>query len=379
MDTYRINTYDLWYCIIYPFIFLIICIIIALNIGIFGFTSIIQPEPPGLLSIPQPKSPLAPYTSIFTNFGYFTLGIVIYLIIKWGYRYSKSNSSFGLNNSSNSNSLSAILDDFIVKIWLFSFIPFVIFYVIVVITSSYTSTYTINSKTYEHFNNAATPSTDTANISKTLTAVEQVTESLRDSLDILDTATDDTCTVIKGIEQKFIDNATSPSGDGDPPSKEEAAKIKAKKLPGATKQWNRKMQDWADTHGQIPIIECFTDGSLSDLVDANQQLKDLLASAPVQRVVAQVKRLQTSELFAQKYMNDLANELTKQSEGFINLTSPPTSEDTIATSNKLIQQAKDVQAQIKNILASTSELKKNYSALNTKANDPNTVSNLAAA
>jgi hypothetical protein len=90
-----------------------------------------------------------------------------------------------------------------------------------------------------------------------------------------------------------------------------------------------------------------------------------------------VKRLKTSKLFAQKYMDDLANELTKQTEGFINLTSQPTSEDTIATSNKLVQQAKDVQAQIQSILASTSELKKNYSALNSNANDPNTVNNLA--
>jgi hypothetical protein len=265
-----------------------------------------------------------------------------------------------------------ILDDFIVKIWLFSFVPFIIFYIIIATTNAYTSSYTINQNTYEHFDN-------TPNISKTLAVVEKETESLRNSLDILDNASDDTCSVIKGIEQKFIDNITAPSGDGDPPSKAEAAKIKAKKLPSATKQWKQKQQDWADTHGQIPIIECFTEDSLSDLVDANQQLHDLLVSPPVQRVAAQVKRLQTSELFAQKYMNDLADELAKQKEGVANPISNPTHEDTIATSNKRVQQAKDVQAQIKNILASTSQLNKNYTALNAKANDPNTVSNLAAA
>jgi len=315
---------------------------------------------------PMPEIP-AEYSTEFHYFGYL---IVLVGIVSGIYMYitHKSN-TYG---ESIRSFFDIILSNFFVQVYLFALISYVIYYIIKTTTTSYASSYTINPKTYEHFN-------DAPNISKILAVVEKETESLRNSLDTLDNATDDTCIVIKGIEQKFLDNATSPSGDGDPPSKAEAAKIKAKKLPSATKKWNRKMQDWADTHGQIPIIECFAEDSLSDLVDANQQLKDLLASAPVQRVVAQVKRLQTSSLFCQKYMDDLADELTKQTEGFINVVSPPTLEDTITTSNKLVQQSKDVQAQIKNILASTSELKKNYSALNAKANDPNTVSNLAAA
>jgi hypothetical protein len=355
MDTYRINTYDLWYGILYPIIFIVWTTLYVL----YSISKVNLAN-----DIDQTMNPL---NKAFSFLGIYLLFSTVFIAINivWNQKWKTS------------SIIDIFLKDMYVQIYVFSLIVCGIYYIIIKSIDLYQSSYTINSMTYEHFDSIATPSTDTANISKTLTAVQQVTESLRNSLDILDNATDDTCTVMKGIEQKFLDNATSPSGDGDPPSKAEAEKIKARKLPGATKQWKQKQQDWADTHGQIPVVECFTDGSLSDLVDANNQLKDLLASAPVQRVILQVKRLQTSELFAQKYMDDLANQLTRQPEGFDNLISEPTPEDTIATSNKLIQQAKDVQAQIQRILASTKELKSNYAALNAKANNPNTVNNLA--
>ena len=204
--------------------------------------------------------------------------------------------------------------------------------------------------------------------------VQQSTQSLQKSLDTLSSATDDTCSVMKGIEKRFLDNVTAPDGDGEV-SPAEAKEIKAKKLPAAQKQWNQKKQDWSDTHGQISMVECFTDGSLSELVAANQQLSDLLASAPVQRVVAQVKSLQVSSSFAQSYIDQLVAKLT--GESFINPTPDPTPEDTVATSNKLMAQAKDVQASINRILDSTNVLKTNYAKLDAKANDPNTVNNLA--
>jgi len=355
MDTYRINTYDLWYGILYPIIF-IVCVTLYVLYAISKW-NLVNNIDPNMNRLDKAFSFLGIYLLFSTIF--ITIDIV------WNQKWKTS------------SIIDLFLNDRFIQIYIFSLIVCGIYYIITKSIDLYQSSYTINPMTYEHFDSIATPSTDTAYISKTLTAVQQVTESLRKSLDTLDNATDDTCTVIKGIEQKFLDNATSPSGDGDPPSKAEAEKIKARKLPGATKQWNQKLKDWADTHGQIPIVECFDSGSLSDLVDANNQLKDLLTSAPIQRVVAQVKRLQTSELFAQKYMDDLANQLTKQTESFANLVSEPSPEDTIATSNKLIKQAKDVQAQIQSILASTKQLKSNYAALNAKANDPNTVNNLA--
>jgi hypothetical protein len=208
-------------------------------------------------------------------------------------------------------------------------------------------------------------------IAATLSQVQTVTQSLRSSLDTLATATDDTCSVIKGIEQKFIDNETSPSGDGDPPSPAEAKTIKANLLPAAKKKWNQEKENWAATHGQVPVVECFATGSLQELVEANRQLSDLLESAPVQRVVTQVKSLQTSNVFAQKYINDLAAKLT--GESFAN----PSAVDTIATSNMLIAKAREIQSAIRGILDSTRILKNNYVAMNAKADDPNTVNNLA--
>lgn len=210
-------------------------------------------------------------------------------------------------------------------------------------------------------------------IAGTLQQVQQSTTALRTALDTFTTATDDTCSVMKGIEQKFIDNATSPSGDGAPPSPAEAKELKAQLLPAATQKWAQKQQDWSDTHGQVPVLECFADGSLSDLAAANQELSDLLSSAPVARVTGQVKSMQTTILFAQKDMDDLTSQLQKATESF----DTPTPEDAVATSNKLIAQSSDVQSIIQSILASVSTLKRNYTGLNTAANDPNTVTNLA--
>jgi len=340
-DTYQINSNELWYGILYPIIFIIVITIhVIKDYSPLNLENYI-PENGTYLE----KLSLKIVIYIFTA----TIGIIAEII--WNQTWKTD------------NIIDIILKDVWVQVYLLSLVGCAIYYMIIVLIDSYTSVSNTRANNYEPFT--------APDIQGTLTQVQQVTQSLQDSLDILDQATDDTCSVIKGIEQKFLDNITSPSGDGDPPSKEEAKEIKAQKLPGAIKQWKQKQQDWADTHGQIPVVECFETESLSDLVSANQQLSDLLASAPVQRVVAQVKRLQTSELFAQKYMDDLVNELSKQTEGFAN------PEDTIATSNKLIQQAKDVQAQIQRILASTTELKKNYAALNAKANDPNTVNNLA--
>jgi len=225
---------------------------------------------------------------------------------------------------------------------------------------------TIRTNTYESF----------TDVNGMLQQVQQATQSLQKSLDSLSTASDDTCAVMKGIEQKYVDNATAPSGDGEnPPTPAEAKELKAQALPAAIKKWNQEKQDWAAIHGQVPVVECFTDGSLSDLITANQELSDLLESAPVQRVVTQVKRLETSNLFAQKYMDELASKLS--GESFDNPPPDPSPDDTIATSYKLIKRASDVQSKIQGILVSTTTLKRNYIAMNKQANDPNTVNKLA--
>ena len=339
-DTYQINTNELWYYVIYPILLPILIPIIIMVIPLIS----------SLIAV------IGIGYSIFILLGGFTIITAIDIIVhqKW----------------KTSSVIDLFFKDPILQLYLFSIVACGIYYIINISTSFYASSYVINPTTYEHFDNSP-------NITSTLQTVQNVTQSLQNSLDTLNQATDDTCSVITGIEKKVIDNITAPSGDGDPPSKEEAAAIKAQKLSGATKQWNQTLQDWADTHGQIPIIECFDSGSLSDLVDANQQLSNLLASAPVQRVTTQIKRLQTSDLFAQKYIDNLVNQFTQQ-ESFDNPTPDPTPEDTITTSNKLIQQANTIEAQIQSILASTSQLKTNYAALNAKANDPNTVNNLAA-
>ena len=226
---------------------------------------------------------------------------------------------------------------------------------------------TVNSNSYESF----------ADVNGTLQQVQQTTQSLQRSVDTLRTATDDTCMVMKGIEQKFLDTAAAPpGGEGTPPTQAEARVIRTQRMPGAIKQWNMAKDIWSRFHGKTPVVECFGEGSLSDLINANQQLNDLLESASVQ----QIKSLQTSSEFAQSYMDKIAAKLDDPKSGddddeesFDN----PDPDNIIANSNRLMKRANDVQSKIQGVLVSTKQLKNNYIAMNKTANDPNTVNNLA--
>jgi hypothetical protein len=346
MDEYRIDTHELWYYILYP-----ICFIILVLVA-WGFeASVVYAIQYAAPSINMNNSLLVHGLATGILVG-MVLTIILIIELKINVPWAKLNGFLFLQIIS-AIALATGLYIAIVNLNTYFYPP----------------RQSTGSKLYEPVKE---PFVDGSNINQTLKNVQTVTQALQKSLDTLSTATDDTCFVMKGIERRFLDNATAPEGDGTTLSPAEAKELKAKQLPGAQKQWNQKKPDWSATHGQVSMIECFSDESLSDLIAANQQLTDLLASAPVQKVIAQVKSLQTSATFSQSYIDQLVAKLN--GESFDN----PTPEDTIATSNKLIAKAKDVQASISKILNSTLKLKKNYTAIDAKSNDPNTVNNLAA-
>jgi hypothetical protein len=369
MNTYQIDSEQLWYYMLYP-------------IGIIGVWSLYvmyNTSPYGLFqlipTVSLYKGSNAPTNSMYK--GLFIL--LLYMVI-----------SLSLGLLMYNKNITSYLDYYIgnttVQLLLFGIIAYSFY----VLTIYIVQLYPTSKKSYESFNDASniasgTGST-TSDVAGTLQEVQTVTQSLQDSISIFITASDDTCSVIKGIEQKYIDNATSPSGNGTPPSKEEAAKIKAQKLPAVTKQWNQKKQLWADAHDKIPIVECFAEESLQDLINANKQLSELLSSPSVKKIVEQIKQVQTSNQFAEKYMEELTKELdmlSKGSESFEDLaasptnSSPPSLPCTITESNKLIKLATTIQSQIKITLESTNKTKNKYDALDAKANDPDAVSNLA--
>lgn len=369
MNTYQIDSEQLWYYMLYP---------IAI-IGVWSLYVMYNTSPYGLFQVIPTvslyKGSNAPTNSMYK--GIFVL--LLYMIISL---------SLGLlmYNKNITSYFDYYLGNNTVQLLLFGIIAYSFY----VLTIYIVQLYPASKKSYESFNDASNIASGTGSTSSdvagTLQQVQTVTQSLQDSISTFITASDDTCSVIKGIEQKYIDNATSPSGNGDPPSKEEAAKIKAQKLPAVTKQWNQKKQLWADAHDKIPIVECFAEESLQDLINANQQLSALLSSPSVQKIVQQIKQVQTSNQFAENYMEQLTNELeklNKGSESFEDLapsatdSSAPSLPCTITESNKLIKLATTIQSQIKITLESTNKTKNKYDALDTKANDPNAVSNLA--
>lgn len=354
MDEYRIDTNELWYYILYPLI------VIATAGTLYGFETLIA----------QYIQYLAPSIDMNNNLivhglsSGILLGIIIVVIIIIIAILTKG---FGIATGVATGVALLTKNSYTIFQFLGAIVLATVLYIAIVNLNTYL--YPPRQSTEIKYEPIKEAFVNESNINQTLKKVQTVTQALQKSLDTLSTATDDTCFVMRGIEKRFIDNATAP--EEETPSPAEAKEMKAQKLPGAKKQWNQKKQDWSATHGQVSMIECFSDGSLSELVTANQQLTDLLASAPVQKVVAQVKSLQTSATFSQSYIDQLVAKLT--GESFEN----PNPEDTIATSNKLIARANDVQASIRSILDSTRTLKNNYAAIDAKSNDPNTVNNLA--
>jgi hypothetical protein len=411
MDTYQIDSEQLWYYMLYPIAIIgVWSLYVMYNTSQYGLFQVIP-------TVSLYKGSNAPTNSMYK--GLFIL--LLYMVI-----------SLSLGLLMYNKNISSYLDYYIGNTTIQFIIFGIIAYSFYVLTIYIIQLYPTSKKSYESFESAFDMGSGTGSTSSdvegTLQQVQTVTQSLQDSIDTFTSASDDTCTVIKGIEQRFLDNATAPSGNGEPPSKEEAARIKAQKLPEAAKQWNQKKQAWVDSHKKISIVECFAEESLSNLMDANQQLNTLLSSPSVQKIVEQIKRVQTSNQFAQKYIDQLVKELgklNKQSESFEDLalpdtTSPksnmnftfnftpnskptitsnppmegssstpasttaptaasagPSEKETITTSNKLIKLATTIQSQIQSILELTKKTRDNYDALDAKANDPNAVSNLA--
>jgi hypothetical protein len=343
MDHYEISSYAIWYGI-YLFIFIVL-VGGGTYLGLF------------LNSLPPyvPPGPIDPYITGFKTFGFIliilSIGIVYDIYTRWN----------------TGPLLNLLLENQMFLSYMYVFIGYVLLYGIVQFLTLEPSITT----NYEPFDGSSS-------ISSTLQDVQRMTNNLRNALDTFNTANDDTCSVMKGIEAKFLDNATAPSGDQDPPpTKAEAKELRAKAMPRAEQQWKKETQDWSATHGQVGLVECFTEESLETLVHANNELRDLLASAPVQRVTAQIKQIKTSSQFAQTYIDKLVTQL-QSPEGFDNPISEPTVEDTLAISKQLIASARDIITQIQSILSSVKELKTNYTMMNQKSNDPNSVQHLAS-
>jgi len=369
MDTYQIDSEQLWYYMLYPIII----------IGVWSLYVVYNTSPYGLFQL-IPTVSLYNKSNAPTNSTY--KGLFVFLL----YTMIILSVNLLMYNNNIPSYFDYYLGNIIVQVLLFGLVAYSLY----VLTIYIVQLYPTSKKSYESFDDASNVASGTGSTSSdvagTLQRVQTITQSLQDSISIFITASDDTCSVIKAIEQKYIDNATSPSGNGTPPSKEEAAKIKAQKLPAVTKQWNQKKQLWADAHEKIPIVECFAEESLQDLINANKQLSELLSSPSVKKIVEQIKRVQTSNRFAEKYMEELTKELdtlSKGSESFEDLassamdSSPPSLPCTITESNKLIKLATTIQSQIKSTLESTNKTKNKYDALDAKANDPDAVSNLA--
>lgn len=341
MDHYEISSYVIWYGIY--LVALIVLVGSGTYLGLF-----LNNLPP----IQDP--PLDPYITGFKTFGIILIFVMIWVLYDVYKRWK------------DGPFLHLLLENSTFLSYMYIFTAYVLLYGIV---QFLTLTPTASIK-YEPFKGSS-------DLSSTTKQVQTMTSNLRKALDIFNTANDDTCSVIKGIEAKYLDNATAPSGDQDPPpTKAEAKELRAKAMPRAEKQWKQEKQDWSATHRQIGILECFEDGSLDALVTANYELKDLLMSAPVQRVTSQIKQIQTSAQFAQSYIDKLVTQL-QPPEGFDNPTPTPTAEDTLASSKQLLANAQKIITQIQSILSTVKELKTNYTVMNQKSNDPNTVQNIA--
>lgn len=173
---------------------------------------------------------------------------------------------------------------------------------------------------YEHFEDSALQQ-----IQSRIESIKRIKQSIVTDLDTLNGTTDDTCAIMKKIENIQIKNYTS-MGNKD-----------------ARKRFNLEKSQYVALHKDVPLLECFTDS----IVDAEQQLsgeidalKTLMENADMKLALHKIEPTFNTLGFNAGYLKKMVNMST---EGFFtNLRGP----ELLASADSIIQQANDIHAKI---------------------------------
>jgi hypothetical protein len=166
---------------------------------------------------------------------------------------------------------------------------------------------------------------------------------------------DETCLIMKTVEDKYIMNA-SQLKDGDyEKSKAEQDRIVKQRQTLAKKRFAEQQSVYAAVNGQKPLLECFyadNEDVASAEAELNVQLNELekiMDTAAVKAAILKKERAAMSLGFSMNYLNDAVKSLeTPKVEGFFAELNGP---QLIAKADKMIGAAASLQKELEDLRA----------------------------
>lgn len=243
---------------------------------------------------------------------------------------------------------------------------------IILLIRSATCTSTHAENVYEHF--AATDANDDylSNLQRRTGLIKQTIDTLQNDMDILDEDADDTCDIMKSVEDTYISNKSVPSDESEfeLPREVQQTRIERRKN-NAKKSFQEKKNVFVESNGKKPLLECFASSdnveqAEQDLTDAIQELTSLLDSAEMKLAVTKGEKTWMSLLFMAPYLKKA-----------VNITTPNTTEhfatlkggDLLSKADELIGKANTIHARFKPLRDQVVAQKTVASSLNKKAGD----------
>ena len=239
---------------------------------------------------------------------------------------------------------------------------------IILLIRSATCTGTQAENVYEHFDE-----TDDylSNLQRRTALVKQTISTLQSDMDILDEDADDTCEIMKSVEDTFISNKSAPSDESELELPREVQQTRMdRRKERAKKSFQEKKNIFAASVGKLPLLECFA--SVSDVAQAQQDLGDviqelslLLDSAEMKLAITKGQKTWLSLLFTAPYLKKA-----------VDMTTPNITErfstkdgDLLSKADELIGKANTIHASLKIVRDQVIAQKKVAGSLNKKAGE----------
>ena len=219
---------------------------------------------------------------------------------------------------------------------------------------------------YEHFDQS---DDYLSNLRKRIGLVKQTIATLQNDMDILGEDADDTCDIMKSVEDTYISSKSAPSDESEFELPREVQQIRInRRKERAKKSFEEQKGAFVESHGKKPLLECFASSEdlEQDLNDVVQELTLLLDSAEMKLAVTKGEKTWMSLLFTAPFLKKA-----------VDITTPNTTEhfatmkggNLLSKADELIGKANTIHARFKPLRDQVVAQKTVARSLNKKAGD----------
>jgi hypothetical protein len=224
---------------------------------------------------------------------------------------------------------------------------------------------------YEGFTNSADERL--AGIQQRLRSVRDIRALLEQDIEDLGIAGDDTCDILKQIEERYVGNAAAPSDETEyalSPELQQRRQIDRRTR--AQARFQEEQRIYAALHGAEGVLECFTgQGSATeaDVTAAEDalaaELEDLLTvldTSEIQATLQKGRKIQSLLGFNAKYLQKGLESTQRAVEAFV--SNPNSGGALLARADDLIGRASSIHTQLKEIQGAVAQQKRAAAEMN---------------